>query len=144
MSEQPMGNSPYATPNADVDVEISVEDMPGIKRLPYFLAGIGVAIAQFAIVALAAEAPMASLIVALLALVASIYLGFLRFKNIGHSGWLALLFIVPIANLFVGIMALAFPPGYAITKQMDTAGKIIIGLFVGVVIIGIIAGVMGA
>ncbi|MEN7344291.1 MAG: hypothetical protein AAAFM81_15170 [Pseudomonadota bacterium] len=140
MAEQPTGGSPYATPRSDVDVAINIETMPGLQRLPYFLSNFAIGIVVFA------SMFVGDIILGLAMIVgffATLYLGFVRLKNIGWSGWLTLLLIVPFVNYFVGIAALACPPGYAMTKTLDTAGIIIVGLFIGMFVIGIITGLMG-
>ncbi len=53
----------------------------------------------------------------------------LRLQNIGHNGWLSVLLIVPIANLVIVFRCYVYPPGYFQTKQLDTAARIMIGVF---------------
>ena len=67
-----------------------------------------------------------------------------RLKNIGRSGWWSLLILVPIANLFVGIPCAIFPEGYQDTKKLDTAGKIIACIFIGLVVLGLVCVVIGS
>lgn len=54
----------------------------------------------------------------------------LRSRDVGMSGWMVLLLFVPIANLFVGFRLLLAPRGYAITKQPDTALRVMTWVFV--------------
>ena len=48
-----------------------------------------------------------------------------RLKNIGMSQWLALLMLVPIANLVVGYMLLVCQPGYVEINKLDAVGKLV-------------------
>jgi hypothetical protein len=57
------------------------------------------------------------------------------------SGWSVLLFLVPIANLFVGFRLLLAPRGYAITKKADTVLRVMTWVFLGLlalILIGIL------
>ena len=73
----------------------------------------------------------------LLMLAGAIYIGVQRLKNIGDSPFWILGIKVPLLNMYVGIRMLAMLEGYADHKVMDTAAKWIIGIFVGVIVIGI-------
>ena len=64
-----------------------------------------------------------------------------RLKNIGASTWLALLLIVPIANLYVIFRCFVEPEGYQNTKELDRAGNIvasIVGYTLFLLVIGIV------
>lgn len=107
----------------------------GIGRLAYFglsfLVGIVNNLLQFAL--MMAEQPAMVLVVILVAIVVSCYIVYLRLQNLGYSGWWVLGFIVPILNILVGLRCLAAPEGYADHKTLDTPGKVIIGLFLGLI-----------
>jgi uncharacterized membrane protein YhaH (DUF805 family) len=68
------------------------------------------------------------------------YLVVNRLHNIGRSGLWSILIIVPIANFFVGIPCAIFPEGYQDTKKLDTAGKIIAGIFIGLALVVFLIG----
>ena len=60
-----------------------------------------------------------------------------RLKNIGMSAWMALLAIVPIANIWIGYRCLACQEGYQDIGQLDKAGRIvtwILGIIIALVI----------
>lgn len=61
-----------------------------------------------------------------------------RLNNMGYSGWWTLGIIVPFLNLLIGLKCIAAPAGYAFNKRLDTAGNIIAGIFVGIVVLAII------
>ncbi len=53
----------------------------------------------------------------------------LRMKNTGYSMWWSLGMLVPILNIVVALRCIACPEGYAHHKTIDTAGKVIVGIF---------------
>jgi hypothetical protein len=58
---------------------------------------------------------------------------FTRFVNIGHSGWLSLIALIPILYPFISVYCLLAPPQYAIHKKGDAvmnAGIPLIGFIV--------------
>ena len=64
-----------------------------------------------------------------------------RLKNIGASMWLALLLIVPLANLYILFRCFVEPEGYQNTKELDRAGNIvasIVGYTLFILMIGIV------
>lgn len=140
MAEQ----SVYATPNAELDTPSTVGEYPGIARLQYFAYLVVINIVYFA--GIGAGAVMDSVAIPLTvvsgSLIASIWLLVKRLQNTGWSGWLAVLVIVPFVNIYVGIRALAFPAGYADHGELDGPAKVIIGLFVGLFLLGIVAAIM--
>ena len=120
----------------------------GIQRLPYLGIMIGLAIVHqgpIARVAAADSSGVATLMVTLLFIVVCFISAYYRLKNIGMNPWWCLLILVPIAHLLVVIRCLAFQEGYADTKKLDTAGKVIIvlGFFV-LVIVAVVINVMGS
>ncbi|NND96350.1 MAG: hypothetical protein HKN47_03350 [Pirellulaceae bacterium] len=116
----------------------------GIGRLAYFgysfLAAIVYNIALVAMGAALGENAMFAVIPLML-----IYFGVLfwiiaqRMINAAYSPWWCLGMLVPILNILVGIRAIACPEGYGDHGQLDTAGKIIIGLFLGMIALAVIA-----
>ena len=67
---------------------------------------------------------------------------FLRFMNIRRNPWWSLLLLVPILGLLVIIAGLFFPPGYAITKKLDMAGKVIVTIILVIAIGGFLLGMV--
>ncbi len=109
-----------------------VKEYNGIGRLAYVGILFGLQIAfKFAAVPIIQK----SMSEAILDLCLILYLGVLfaatslRLQNIGHNGWLSVLLIVPIANLVIVFRCYVYPPGYFQTKQLDTAARIMIGVF---------------
>lgn len=54
----------------------------------------------------------------------------LRLKNIGKSGWWALLSFIPIGNLYIAYLCFLAPEGYTRTRKLDTPAFIILGVIV--------------
>ncbi len=65
-----------------------------------------------------------------------------RYQNQVASGWWALGSLVPILNIYVGIRALAYPPGYNQHKTFDGPAKIILALFAGLLAVVLIGGAL--
>jgi len=63
---------------------------------------------------------------------------FFRLKNIGRSGWLILISLIPVVGLLVWWPCLYAPTGFAERKKLDTAGKIIRGIILFIMLIGIL------
>lgn len=131
--------NPYSAPAADVVPEyVGSKAYGGIGRLIYFLGNAGgyivflvVAFAFGALLGEGGDAGLALLgIVFVLYMAVALWLAVARFHNIGRSGWNVLWFIVPLANLYFGWMAIAAPEGYKDHGTLDTAGKIITALYI--------------
>ncbi len=110
----------------------------GIPRFPYFCSIFGLACTTHVLRFLwSSPSGRATLIVSLLFMLLLITV-FQRLKNIGiHPGW-CLLMLVPIANLLVVIGCLLFQEGYADTKKLDIAGKIIALTLLVLVLIAVV------
>lgn len=110
----------------------------GIGRLAYFFGMVGASVFS-AVCNIAAESQPA---VALLAWLALNGLAFVlvvnRLRNIGMSGWWSLLILIPLANIYIGIKCLVCPEGYEDTKTLDTAGKTIAAVAIGVVVLAVV------
>ena len=122
----------------------------GIRRLPFLgiMIGLGILRKSFLFLPLwlipagvAAADPIvtATLMVALLLMVVSFIPVYYRLKNIGMNPWWCLLMLVPIANLLVGIRCLICQEGYADTKKLDTTGKVITYIVLGLTVAVIVA-----
>ena len=61
-----------------------------------------------------------------------------RLKNIGMTGWWAILMLVPLANLVIGGYCLACPEGYQDSKELDTAGRVIVAVIVGLLVLAVL------
>ncbi len=110
---------------------------------------IGLGVAQNVLLELLSDEalPSLSLGVILVFLILSFIPVYYRLMNIGMNPWWCLLMIVPIANLFIGIRCLVCQEGYEDTKKLDTAGKIVtfivVGLFLLVIAIAILSVMLG-
>ncbi|MFK8111084.1 MAG: hypothetical protein AB8B91_02725 [Rubripirellula sp.] len=65
-----------------------------------------------------------------------------RMINAGYSAWWCVGMIIPILNILVGVRAIACPEGYADHRTLDTAGKVIIGLFFGAIALAVLGVVL--
>jgi uncharacterized membrane protein YhaH (DUF805 family) len=114
-------------------------DRPHFGRILYLVSTFGAGFVGGLFMSNSSSAPLGSLIMIIGIGVALV----LRLRDIGHSGWWALLMFVPVGNLVIGIMAISAPRGYAITKKADTAMKVLgwitLGFFV-LIILGIALG----
>jgi uncharacterized membrane protein YhaH (DUF805 family) len=59
----------------------------------------------------------------------------LRLRNVGKSGWWALLSFIPIANLYIGFLCLLAPEGYAHTKKLDRPAILILAAVILIILI---------
>ncbi|MCZ6710349.1 MAG: hypothetical protein O7B25_08300 [Gammaproteobacteria bacterium] len=137
MAEQ----SVYSAPSAQLEMPRETGTFGGFNRLQYFLFSMGVGLVNLVLMTMFADSPVVGMISLVAAVGVSIYIVVMRLKNVGSSAWWTLAFIVPLLNIYVGLMCLAFPEGYRSHKQLDGPAKIIIGLFLGVFVLGIVAAV---
>ena len=128
-----------ATPRHPEQASDPLGDRPHFGRGLFLLSAFGAAFVGGLFMSNSSSAPLGSLIMIIGIGVALA----LRLRDIGHSGWWALLMFVPVGNLVIGIMAISAPRGYAITKKADTAMKVLgwitLGFFV-LIILGIALG----
>lgn len=133
----------YATPDADLDAGIDTDKVyPGLRRLPYFLYSLGINVFFSVFVGVVAGFAESALgittnIMMLVLVAVSVYLIIQRLHNLGSSGWWALAMFVPFLNIWIGIKTLAFPEGYDDHKTLDTTAKVIVGIMVGAMVLGI-------
>jgi uncharacterized membrane protein YhaH (DUF805 family) len=137
MAEQ----SVYSAPGAQLEMPADAGIAGGFNRLQYFLFSMGIGIVNMMLTMMFADTPAVAMISIVDAIGVSIYIIVMRLKNVGASPWWTLGFIVPLLNIYVGLMCLAFPEGYQTHKQLDGPAKIIIGLFLGVFVLGIVAAI---
>lgn len=135
------GQSVYSVPQAELEMPHEAGAFGGFNRLQYFLFSMGIGVASQMLAAIFPDTPAIAMISILAAIGASIYIVVMRLKNIGSSPWWTLAFIVPLLNIYIGLKCLAFPEGYQVHKQLDGPAKILIGLFVGVFVLGIVAAI---
>lgn len=135
--------NPFAAPSAFGD--IASENRPmreygGIRRLPYFgysfLMNIVLQVVQG--VGAANQLPILVLGTIPIALVGGMALAYQRCKNIGMNPWWCLGMFVPILNIFVGLRCLAYPEGYEDHKTLDGPGKVILGVFIGIIVLVVV------
>ncbi|MEM8912794.1 MAG: hypothetical protein AAGC97_13590 [Planctomycetota bacterium] len=144
MSTETELTNPYspsvATGTLDSNVAMHRE-YPGIGRAMYVIGGFAVGLVQNLIgegVAAgdnAEIAGVAALVVTLVAAIAQLVLAYHRLINIGSNGWWCLGMIVPLLNLFIVIRCLICPAGYADHKTLDTAGKVMTGIAILLVVL---------
>ncbi len=128
-------------------------EYPGIGRLAYFLAAIGFAIVFYTILFVIIFAALKSdggagmaigvLLVALLFVAASLFIGVKRVTNLGMSGWAILWSLVPFMNIWIHWRMMACPAGYEDHRTLDTAGKVISGIWIAFLALGILAPLIG-
>jgi uncharacterized membrane protein YhaH (DUF805 family) len=82
------------------------------------------------------------LVVSLGSAIFGIWIVVQRLINVGLSGWWVLGLLVPILNIWVAVQCVAAPEGYAQHKTLDTAGKVIIGLFLGSIVLIILMAIL--
>lgn len=111
-------------------------EYPGIGRLHYFLAHIGmIATVVFVVTVFGPESRVMS-ITGLVLMVASFVLDVMRLKNIGVSQWFAFLRYVPFGKTLLGFGLLCAQTGWIETRRLDSAGKSI--LFTELVLLALI------
>jgi uncharacterized membrane protein YhaH (DUF805 family) len=150
--------SPYAvSPGALAASRASRPDMPleypGIGRLGYFVATIGFTIVFYLLLfvilfaALSADSGasmgIGMVLIVLLFVAATLFIGVKRISNLGMSGWAILWSFVPFMNLWIHWRMMACPAGYEDHRTLDTAGKVISGLWIGLLVLAILAPLIG-
>lgn len=122
----------------------------GLRRSPYFAYlffgyiltllvsfGLGAALAAGATPTPGMVGVMA-LLPAIVYQVLSIWVTAKRLQNLGYSGWWVLGMLVPVLNIAVGVKCFAAPEGYADHKTLDTAGKLIVGSFLAMIVLTVV------
>lgn len=149
--------NPFSAPPAfdDPATEVAAQRVyGGIGRLAYFglsiLVGIvGVMgnvlislVVSQAAVSQTTSIPVISMAIVgglgLLNLIGWVTIGVLRLKNLGMNGFWVLGLFVPILNLAIAILLIAAPEGYADHKTLDTPGKLIVGIHLGLFVLVLI------
>ena len=140
-------NNPYQAPTTvpENQKRKPKQGYGGIGRLAYFLMSLGVAVVQGTGMFVGEENHIQGLALAavVLGLIANLALATLRIKNLGYRGLWVLGLFVPVLNILVQAWCVAAPEGYADHKTLDTAGKIIVGIFLGLIALVVLAVVLG-
>ena len=137
-----------STPTVTAKKANSTYNIPygGIGRLGYWIGSLVmvlfIILLNFA--AMEAGEPGYSTFAALVSLPVSFLLVISRLNNVGKSGWLSLLTLIPIANLYVGITCAVCPEGYHKTKTLDTTGKVLGGICVSSILFLVIVLIVSA
>ncbi len=102
---------------------------PGIGRLNYFLAQVGMGVAMAVLVInLGPESPVVRL-AGLGLMIAGFVLDVMRLRNIGVSQWFAMLRLVPYAGSLLTIGLQCAQTGWIESRRLDRAGMIIFGVY---------------
>lgn len=125
------------------------QEYPGFGRLAYILSTLGFSIVFYAILFVVVFAGIKSesgagmavgaLLIGLVFVAVSIFLAIKRVTNLGMSGWAVLWALVPIMNIWIQWRMMACPAGYEDHRTLDTAGKVISGLWICILAIGFLA-----
>lgn len=124
-------------------------EYPGIGRLAYFLSSMGFTLVFYALIfviifaALGADSgagmAIGIVLVSLLFFAGFLFLAVKRITNLGMSGWALLWGLVPFMNVWIHWRMMACPAGYENHRTLDTAGKVITGLWIGVFALALLA-----
>src|SRR5262245_32991159 len=96
---------------------------PGVNRLQYFLARIGMIVAVVFVVTVFGPHSPVMKVLGLLLMIAAIVLDVMRLRNIGLSQWWAMIRFLPFGNTILSIGLQCAQPGWAETRELDSAGK---------------------
>lgn len=70
------------------------------------------------------------------------YVSVLRMRNLGMSGWWALLQYTPFPGIWIWWRLWACPEGYADHKQLDLAGKVVTGFLTVLIVLPMVIAVI--
>lgn len=137
-------DNPFAAPSFNTELAIDrqqLRDYGGIRRLPFFLYGFlaYVLLTGTVILVVLFNGTVSMVLVAQIAFcIAGIWLTIHRLRNLGYGGWWTLGLFVPLLNILIWLRCVAAPEGYADHKTLDTPGKMVIGVFLGLFVLGVI------
>ena len=114
--------------------EVLERDYPGIGRLHYFLAQVGMIAAVVFVVTTFGPDSLAMRVTAIAIMLASFFVDVLRLRNIGLSQWFAFLRYVPFGKLILGVGLLCAQTGWVETKKLDKAGLTIFVFEIGLIL----------
>ena len=106
--------------------EVLENEYPGIGRLHYFLAQVGMIAAVIFVVTVFGPESGVMKIMALVLMVASVIFDVMRLRNIGVSQWFAFLRYLPFGETLLGFGLLCAQTGWIETRRLDSAGKSIL------------------
>ena len=132
--------SPETSSQSEADPVQVPENMPGIGRAVFWGFVIVWRVTETLIVVALAESgisPVSAIVVTVGFLGVALIPVYYRLKNLGSNPMWCLLSFVPLINLLLFIRCMIFPTGYVLTKQLDTAAKLMIGL-VGIVLVAVV------
>ena len=149
--------NPYSTPATTSPGAVGFQnalDYPGIGRLAYFGWQFLLSIITYAILfvvifgAAAAESSGGMVggffLIMILGSIAGFVIAVKRVQNLGMSGWAVLWALVPFMNIWIGWRMFACPAGYHHHEQLDQAGKVLTGIMIGFIVLGIVANIFVA
>lgn len=70
-------------------------------------------------------------------MIATLYVGSQRTKNLGMSGFAVLWSFVPIMNIWIGWRMMACPEGYEDHRTLDVPGKVLSGIWIALMVLAI-------
>lgn len=129
--------------NCGKPLDLHAKEYGGIGRLGYVLFAIILGVVQVMLTSLVGTLEGEGVLIFLFSVLHFVPVC-LRLQNLGMSGWWSLLLLVPIGNVAVTFYCLVFPKGYNDTKELDAAGRIMIGVVVCFFLICLAAGVWWA
>jgi len=106
--------------------EVLENEYPGIGRLHYFLAQVGMIAAVIFVVTVFGPESGVMKIMALVLMVASVIFDVMRLRNIGVSQWFSFLRYVPFGKSILWIGLTSAQTGWIETRRLDRAGKSIL------------------
>ena len=106
--------------------EILDQEYPGIGRLHYFLAQVGMIAAVIFVVTIFGPESRVMSIMTLVLMVASVILDVMRLRNIGVSQWFSFLRYAPYGKTILWLGLTSAQPGWIETRRLDRAGKSIL------------------
>lgn len=137
--------NPYqATAEVSSDPFVSPRTYGGIGRGAYVASAVGVGVLQNILQDLARSnmGPSAGTVASMTSIISLgllIWVTAQRMINQGSSGWWGIGVIIPILNLFVAMRCLICPEGFADHRTLDTIGKVIGGLLLGLILLILVA-----
>ncbi|HKP67828.1 MAG TPA: hypothetical protein VJV05_01010 [Pyrinomonadaceae bacterium] len=111
----------------------SIHDYPGVDRLYYFLAHVGMfVVVTIAIMVFGPESGVME-ILGLPLMILGLVLDVLRLRNTGLSQWFAFVRFVPFGSMLLAIFLLSAQSGWIETRRWDTTGRNILIVLVALI-----------
>lgn len=131
--------NPYAPPLSQLTDVDTMAKYAGIGRLAFFVACLLIVGLRLCVMS---QDQKSATIIMLITWGLLLWPASLRLKNIGRNRAWCLVLPVPVLNLFVIVPCLMYPAGYEDHGKLDTAGKMVKGLFLcllGLFVLAILA-----